>query len=46
MISIHAPRKGSDEETGGYGIAYQEISIHAPREGSDSETAQRHRYVL
>ena len=37
MISIHAPREGSDPRgvTGAMGIG---ISIHAPREGSDTGT--------
>ena len=35
-ISIHAPREGSDRDTGGAAGA-QEISIHAPREGSDPQ---------
>ena len=34
MISIHAPRVGSDLETGEY-ILSEIISIHAPRVGSD-----------
>ena len=36
MISIHAPREGSDIK--GIPIAsYTGISIHAPREGSDKD---------
>ena len=34
MISIHAPREGSDAQCGALGIMLL-ISIHAPREGSD-----------
>ena len=41
MISIHAPREGSDalhNEPLGQIIL---ISIHAPREGSDSKCAEK-----
>ena len=34
LISIHAPRGGSDDAAG-IATAYKEISIHAPRGGSD-----------
>ena len=34
MISIHAPREGSDV-LAYYGSSDFDISIHAPREGSD-----------
>ena len=36
MISIHAPREGSDGRLVAGGIA-AEISIHAPREWSDGQ---------
>ena len=36
IISIHAPREGSDIETG-YVAFLPSISIHAPREGSDAD---------
>ena len=36
MISIHAPRTGSDLFSAGLVLA-KEISIHAPRTGSDIE---------
>ena len=35
IISIHAPREGSDARLMGYEVV-EDISIHAPREGSDS----------
>ena len=35
VISIHAPREGSDVRRNGW-TKFQKISIHAPREGSDS----------
>ena len=35
MISIHAPREGSDRACG-YPLRCSIISIHAPREGSDA----------
>ena len=35
IISIHAPREGSDERANRYKGAQLKISIHAPREGSD-----------
>ena len=35
MISIHAPRVGSDERWGDARVVAVEISIHAPRVGSD-----------
>ena len=35
LISIHAPRRGSDERDARGGTRYT-ISIHAPRRGSDS----------
>ena len=34
VISIHAPREGSDA-LADYEARMQQISIHAPREGSD-----------
>ena len=34
LISIHAPREGSDRFRGGL-KKWVKISIHAPREGSD-----------
>ena len=36
MISIHAPREGSDHP-GPAGTPLSFISIHAPREGSDRQ---------
>ncbi len=38
VISIHAPREGSDHNTGLIVHMTETISIHAPREGSDDET--------
>ena len=35
MISIHAPREGSDSAVRGQ-VRWTAISIHAPREGSDT----------
>ena len=35
MISIHAPREGSDIAMVAKAVATKMISIHAPREGSD-----------
>ena len=35
VISIHAPREGSDDAAADRPTAVLEISIHAPREGSD-----------
>ena len=35
MISIHAPRGGSDALPGSDGHNFPDISIHAPRGGSD-----------
>ena len=35
MISIHAPRTGSDEAFDAYKQQVETISIHAPRTGSD-----------
>ena len=38
MISIHAPREGSDFETARHNnLILKDISIHAPREGSDPD---------
>ena len=37
MISIHAPREGSDDTGGKYPAKAAVISIHAPREGSDGD---------
>ena len=34
LISIHAPREGSDMPVGAL-VGLPQISIHAPREGSD-----------
>ncbi len=34
LISIHAPREGSDVSIGAF-VNIAKISIHAPREGSD-----------
>ena len=34
LISIHAPREGSDAQVA-HGVVHPVISIHAPREGSD-----------
>ena len=39
IISIHAPREGSDTINGKAVKEYTKISIHAPREGSDLFTA-------
>ena len=39
LISIHAPRGGSDITPGDYPLL-PVISIHAPRGGSDSKDAQ------
>ena len=36
MISIHAPRTGSDEAFDAYKQQVETISIHAPRTGSDT----------
>ena len=35
VISIHAPRVGSDEDFDNVGLLLAGISIHAPRVGSD-----------
>ena len=35
MVSIHAPREGSDIGAGMQALALASVSIHAPREGSD-----------
>ena len=35
VISIHAPREGSDVRPSGRAFVITRISIHAPREGSD-----------
>ena len=40
MISIHAPREGSDGIRN-YVQGREWISIHAPREGSDSKCAEK-----
>ena len=37
VISIHAPREGSDDVNPGWVIIEGPISIHAPREGSDAD---------
>ena len=39
IISIHAPREGSDMFNGKFGGGVK-ISIHAPREGSDPRTTR------
>ena len=39
LISIHAPREGSDQN-GSPGGNRRRISIHAPREGSDQYAGQ------
>ena len=36
VISIHAPREGSDQTNRKSAPAKEDISIHAPREGSDA----------
>ena len=36
LISIHAPREGSDDRRRAAGYVFDGISIHAPREGSDA----------
>ena len=38
MISIHAPRAGSDDNNA-VGLNKANISIHAPRAGSDPQSA-------
>ena len=43
MISIHAPRMGSDLAHGFVGSPRDRISIHAPRMGSDLGHDQHHR---
>ena len=35
VISIHAPREGSDDDEFADRVCGSMISIHAPREGSD-----------
>ena len=40
IISIHAPREGSDELRQAIAIQHILISIHAPREGSDRDQQQ------
>ena len=37
VISIHAPREGSDQDHAGVVAKPEGISIHAPREGSDQQ---------
>ena len=44
MISIHAPRVGSDQEYMS-NTAHQRISIHAPRVGSDQSNHQNSNYT-
>ena len=39
VISIHAPRTGSDDVDGAVDVVHLAISIHAPRTGSDRGTA-------
>ena len=41
IISIHAPRGGSDSTSGRPATEVSRISIHAPRGGSDAEGADR-----
>ena len=41
VISIHAPREGSDGDGGGGRHPQLHISIHAPREGSDGPDHRR-----
>ena len=41
VISIHAPREGSDGENNESAWIPQTISIHAPREGSDLASTAR-----
>ena len=38
-ISIHAPRKGSDQNYWRLDSLNENISIHAPRKGSDGSSA-------
>ena len=45
VISIHAPRGGSDYNTFAYVSRYMLISIHAPRGGSDDASVQRPEYL-
>ena len=40
-ISIHAPRKGSDQDMDNEVFGYQ-ISIHAPRKGSDFDLKEQY----
>ena len=44
VISIHAPREGSDER-GHLPVRRHRISIHAPREGSDALTSKQKAFV-
>ncbi len=44
LISIHAPRVGSDSQIAGYFYRCT-ISIHAPRVGSDVNANRRNRYA-
>ena len=40
IISIHAPRAGSDVSLAVCSVLYFSISIHAPRAGSDRESVE------
>ena len=46
VISIHAPREGSDEFNPDRFKPVPKISIHAPREGSDSNISQKDGLIL
>ena len=46
LISIHAPREGSDADVNSLTQTDQIISIHAPREGSDGPGGRRPRKFL
>ena len=46
MISIHAPREGSDPEGPGNGGEPAQISIHAPRGGSDHKVSSFTNFLL
>ena len=45
VISIHAPRTGSDDVDGAVDVVHLAISIHAPRTGSDLRRNFLHRLV-
>ena len=42
IISIHAPRKGSDASNNAVVLTILQISIHAPRKGSDTGSLVLH----